>query len=107
MPWTIRNIVVLDRFVPISTGGGKALYVGTFFPADGEYERVKAILYEERPARKPRRRAPQALNEVNPTPLFNQVADRYPELERDAAFSKIGKENFSKYFGEDPVGYLG
>ncbi|RDJ93002.1 hypothetical protein B4Q13_24940, partial [Lacticaseibacillus rhamnosus] len=39
VPWTIRNIVVLDRLVPISTGGGKALYVGTFYPADGEYAR--------------------------------------------------------------------
>ena len=46
MPWTIRNQVVLDRTVPISTGGGKALYVGTYLPADGEYQRVKAILVE-------------------------------------------------------------
>ena len=28
-------------------------------------------------------------------------------MERDAALGKIGKENFSKYFGEDPVGYAG
>src|SRR5690606_32363390 len=26
-PWAIRNQIVLDRTVPISTGGGKALYV--------------------------------------------------------------------------------
>src|SRR6478609_1185014 len=51
VPWTIHNQVVLDRTVPISTGGGKALYVGTFLPADGEYQRVKARLlqrYEHR-----------------------------------------------------------
>ena len=46
VPWTIRNLDVLDRVVPISTGSGKALYVGTFLPADGEYQRVKAILVE-------------------------------------------------------------
>ena len=46
MPWTIHNSIVLDRAVPISTGGGKALYVGTYLPADGEYQRVKAILVE-------------------------------------------------------------
>jgi len=107
IPWTIRNIVVLDRLVPISTGGGKALYVGTFYPADGEYQRVKAILYE----RETDESLPpnsQALNEVDPTPLFNHVwKSRYPELERDSALGKIGKENFSKYFGEDPLGYLG
>jgi hypothetical protein len=109
LPWTIRNIVVLDRVVPISTGGGKALYVGTYLPADGEYQRVKAILvkrYEHRdlPPNS------EALNKVDPTPLFDKVAEaqtsRDPGLSRDQALGKIGKENFSKYFGEDPVGYL-
>ena len=48
----------------------------------------------------------QALNEVNPTELFTHVWEStYPELERDTALGKIGKENFSKYFGEHPVGY--
>ena len=59
MPWTIRNIVVLDRTVPISTGGGKALYVGTFLPADGEYQRVKALLYERYEHRDRCRRTPK------------------------------------------------
>ena len=44
VPWTIRNADVLGRVVPISTGSGKALYVGTYLPADGEYQRVKALL---------------------------------------------------------------
>jgi 4-amino-4-deoxy-L-arabinose transferase-like glycosyltransferase len=107
VPWTIRNIVVLDRLVPISTGGGKALYVGTFYPADGEYQRVKAILYEEQTGESLPPNS-QALNEVNPTELFDHVwKSTYPELERDSALGKIGKEDFSKYFGEDPLGYLG
>lgn len=106
VPWTIRNIVVLERLVPISTGGGKALYVGTFYPADGEYQRVKAILYRRETGESLPPNS-QALNEVPPTPLFNHVAERYPELPRDSALGKIGKQNFSKYFGEDPLGYLG
>jgi 4-amino-4-deoxy-L-arabinose transferase-like glycosyltransferase len=105
VPWTIRNEVVLGRLVPISTGGGKALYVGTFLPADGEYQRVKAML-----ARRYLHRdlAPhsEALERVDPTPLFNRVAARYPDLPRDSALGKIGKQDFSKYFGEDPVEYL-
>jgi 4-amino-4-deoxy-L-arabinose transferase-like glycosyltransferase len=105
VPWAIRNQVVLHRTVPISTGGGKALYVGTFLPADGEYQRVKAILAERYLHREldPHSRA---LEEVNPTPLFNRVAERYPDLPRDSALGKIGKRNFSHYFGEDPVEYL-
>jgi hypothetical protein len=105
VPWTVRNIVVLDRAVTISTGGGKALYVGTYLPADGEYQRVKALLLE-----KYRHRTldpnSQALEEVDPTPLFDRVAEEHPDLPRDQALSKVGKEDFSKYFGEDPLGYL-
>ncbi len=106
VPWTVRNVVVLHRLVPISTGSGKALYVGTFLPADGEYQRVKALLYERyhHISLPPQS---EALNEVDPTPLFSRVAEeRYPELSRDAALGKVGKQNFSKYFGEDPLGYL-
>jgi 4-amino-4-deoxy-L-arabinose transferase-like glycosyltransferase len=107
VPWTVRNVVVLGRLVPISTGGGKALYVGTFYPADGEYQRVKAILYQ-RETGKSLPADSQALNEVDPTPLFNRVwQERYPDLERDSALGKIGKQDFSKYFGEHPLGYLG
>lgn len=105
VPWAIRNQVVLHRTVPISTGGGKALYVGTFLPADGEYQRVKAILAKRYLQREYDPHS-QALEEVNPTPLFNRVAERYPNLPRDSALGKIGKQNFSHYFGEDPVEYL-
>lgn len=104
-PWTIRNAVVLGRLVPVSTGGGKALYVGTYLPADGDYQRVKALLVE----RYRHRRLPPgsaALERINPTPLFDRVAARYPELPRDSALGKVGKQDFSKYFGEDPLGYL-
>jgi len=105
VPWTIRNIDVLGRVVPISTGSGKALYVGTFLPADGEYQRVKALLVERYEHRVLDPNS-EALNEVDPTPLFNRVANRYPDLPRDSALGKVGKQNFSKYFGEDPAGYL-
>ncbi len=104
VPWTVHNQVTLDRTVPISTGGGKALYTGTFLPADGEYQRVKAMLVKRYLHRDlPPHSA--ALERVDPTPLFNRVAARYPDLPRDSALGKIGKQNFNKYFGEDPVGY--
>lgn len=105
VPWTIHNQVVLDRTVPISTGGGKALYVGTFLPADGEYQRVKARLVE-RYLHRDLDPHSEALERTDPTPLFDRVAARYPDLPRDSALGKIGKQNFSKYFNEDPIGYL-
>jgi 4-amino-4-deoxy-L-arabinose transferase-like glycosyltransferase len=109
LPWTIRNAIVLDRVVPISTGGGKALYVGTYLPADGEYQRVKAIL-AERYLGRDLEPGSEALDEVNPTELFDEVAKEvqrdHPDLTRDGALGRAGKDNFSEYFGEDPWGYL-
>jgi 4-amino-4-deoxy-L-arabinose transferase-like glycosyltransferase len=106
IPWTIRNQVVLDRTVPISTGDGKALYVGTLLPADGEYQRVKALLVRRYLSRdlEP---GSAALDRVDPTPLFDRVAERYPDLPRDEALGKIGRQNFSHYLDEDPLGYAG
>ncbi len=106
VPWTIRNTVVLDRVVPLSTGGGKALYVSTYLPADGDYQRVKAMLVE-RYLHRHLEPSSTALDRVDPTPLFDRVAARYPDLPRDSALGKIGKQDFSKYFGEDPLGYVG
>ncbi|HKB51214.1 MAG TPA: glycosyltransferase family 39 protein [Solirubrobacterales bacterium] len=104
VPWTVHNQIVLDRTVPISTGGGKALYVGTFLPADGEYQRVKSLLVR-RYLHRDLAPSSEALERVDPTPLFDRVAARYPDLPRDSSLGKIGKQNFSKYFGEDPLGY--
>ncbi len=104
VPWTVRNAVVLDRVVPISTGGGKALYVGTYLPADGDYQRVKALL-ARRYLGRDLEPGSAALDRVDPTPLFDRVASRYPQLPRDEALGKIGKENLRDYLGEDPAGY--
>jgi len=104
LPWTVRNLVVLDKVVPISTGGGKALYVGTYLPADGEYQRVKAVLVEQQRGGYVDPDSDE-LENIDPTPLFDAVAERHPDLPRDEALGKIGKENFEKYFGEDPLGY--
>ncbi len=108
IPWTVRNAIVLDRVVPISTGGGKALYVGTYLPADGEYQRVKAIL-AERYLGRDLEPGSEALDAVEPTPLFDRVAREvqaeHPDLTRDQALGRAGKDNFDKYFEEDPWGY--
>ncbi len=106
LPWSVRNQIVLDRTVPISTGGGKALYVGTYLPADGEYQRVKAILLERYRGIELDPHS-EALEEINPTPLFDRAwEETYPDLPRDEALGRIGKENLSDYFSDDPFGYL-
>jgi 4-amino-4-deoxy-L-arabinose transferase-like glycosyltransferase len=105
VPWTIHNLVSLDRFVPISTGGGKALYVGTSLPADGDYQRVKALLVERYRGRTLEPGSPQ-LDAVNPTPLFNRVAAEHPSLPRDSSLGKIGKHQLFHYLEHQPLDYL-
>jgi hypothetical protein len=104
VPWTIHNAVSLHRFVPISTGGGKALYVGTDLSADGDYQRVKAELVERYRGRNLEPGSPQ-LNAINPTPLFDRVAARYPDLTRDEALGKVGKDQLGDDLSEHPLDY--
>lgn len=49
-PWTVRNIVALDRFVPISTGGGQVLFAGTYLPSGGDPLKVGQAVLERNPA---------------------------------------------------------
>jgi hypothetical protein len=49
VPWTIHNFVVLDRFVPLSTGGAKALFIGTYYPGDGMNDKTKSVLLADNP----------------------------------------------------------
>ena len=106
VPWTIHNLNTLDRFVPITTGSGKALFVGTNLPADGDYQQVKANLLERYRGVSLEPGSPE-LDRVDPVPLFDRAATRYPGLTRDGALGRIGRENMWKYLSENPVGYLG
>jgi hypothetical protein len=104
LPWTIRNFIVLDRLVPISTGGGKALFIGTYLPGDGSHFKTKLTLYRQfHPHSK---LTDERVLESDPRPIFDQVAAKYPNLSRDAALAKIGRENFRKYAFHQPLDYL-
>jgi 4-amino-4-deoxy-L-arabinose transferase-like glycosyltransferase len=49
LPWTVRNFVVLDRFVPLSTGGGQVLYQGSYLPAGPDPEQMGPVFLDEHP----------------------------------------------------------
>jgi 4-amino-4-deoxy-L-arabinose transferase-like glycosyltransferase len=102
-PWTVRNYLVLDRFVPVTTGGGKALFVATYLPGEGRQQLVKRALIEKYTGKKD-----LPYEEVLATdmaPLLTRVAEKYPQLSRDAALARIGRENFAEYAGEQPLDY--
>ena len=103
-PWMVRNRIVLDKWVPVSTGGGKALFVATYLPGLGRQvptkrELMRQFLGAEDPINTDELRA-QPMQ-----PLLNRVADKYPDLPRDEALGRIGRENLVKYVTEQPVAY--
>ncbi len=110
-PWAIRNAIVLDRFVPVSTGGGKTLFIGTYLDADGDGPKLRELLLSQRPALRERlsQRGPvddpsqMALERV----LNRVAAERYPGLETDAALGRLGRQNLEDDITEEPVRFVG
>ncbi|HET7443650.1 MAG TPA: hypothetical protein VFJ57_03235 [Solirubrobacterales bacterium] len=103
-PWTVRNAVALDRFVPISTGGGQVLYAGTYLPSDGDPEKVGAKVVAENPELfSPADAQNLRLEQI----LARLAAHAYPELESDEALAKMGREQLWDDVSEEPLEYAG
>ncbi len=103
-PWTIRNVVALHRFVPISTGGGQVLFAGTYLPSGGNPERVGAEVV----ARHPELFAADAVQKLRLEQILARLAaHRYPEMEADPALARMGRERLWKDIGEAPLEYAG
>lgn len=102
-PWTVRNAVALDRFVPVSTGGGQVLFAGSYLPSGGDPERVGEEVLERHPGLRARLPADPRLEQV----LAALAAQRYPRLESDAALARMGRERLSDAVSEEPFEYAG
>jgi 4-amino-4-deoxy-L-arabinose transferase-like glycosyltransferase len=103
LPWTAHVSSVEGRFVPISTGGGKALFIGTYLPGNGLHLDVKRELLRQQ---RGRTNIPASeLSRISMTPVLNRVARKYPDLPRDAALQKIGKENALHYVTHQPFDF--
>jgi hypothetical protein len=103
-PWTVRNAFALDRFVPISTGGGQVLFAGTYLPSDGDPEKVG----DEVVARHPELFAPDAARKLRLEQILARLAaHRHPGMESDQALSKMGREQLWDDVSEAPLEYIG
>jgi 4-amino-4-deoxy-L-arabinose transferase-like glycosyltransferase len=103
-PWMVRNRVELGKWVPVSTGGGKALFVATYLPGDGRQVPVKRELMRRYLGAKD----PITTSELRAQPmqpLLDRVASRHPDLARDEALGRIGRENMRRYLTEQPGAY--
>jgi 4-amino-4-deoxy-L-arabinose transferase-like glycosyltransferase len=110
-PWTIHNAVELDRFVPISTGGGKALFIGTNLEADGDAVQLREDLLAERPALRAKLEAEGPVDDPDRMVLerlLERVAvESYPDLETDAALGRLGRRNLEDSVTEEPLRFAG
>jgi hypothetical protein len=103
-PWTIRNAIALDRFVPVSTGGGQVLFAGTYLPSDGNPEKVGAEVVE----RHPELFGPDAVKRLRLEQILAALAaQRYPGVESDKALARMGREQLWDDITEEPVEYAG
>jgi len=103
-PWTIRNVSALDRFVPISTGGGQVLFAGTYLPSDGDPEKVGAEVVAEHPDLF----SPQDAERLRLEQILARLAvQEHPGRETDQALSKMGKEQLWDDISDEPLEYAG
>jgi 4-amino-4-deoxy-L-arabinose transferase-like glycosyltransferase len=98
-PWTAIASTDLGRFVPVSTGGGKALFIGTYLPGDGLHDGTKAHLYHRFRGTDPN---PEELRQLPMNPLLDEVAEEYPALPRDEALGRVGRENLVHWATDEP-----
>jgi 4-amino-4-deoxy-L-arabinose transferase-like glycosyltransferase len=103
LPWTVHVSSVEGRFVPISTGGGKALFIGTYLPGNGLHLDVKRVLIARYMGKEDV--SVSELSRISMTPLLNRVAEKYPDLPRDAALQRIGRENAVHYLTHQPLDF--
>ena len=102
-PWTARNLVVLDRFVPVSTGGGQVLFAGSYMPSGGDPERVGEEVLERHQGLAGQLPADARLEQI----LAALAAQRYPGVASDEALGRMGRERLRDNISERPLDYSG
>lgn len=103
-PWTVRNVIALDRFVSVSTGGGQVLYAGTYLPSDGNPEKVGAAVVAEHPELF----GPHAVENLRLEQILARLGEAtYPDMEPDQALSKMGKEQLRDDIEHHTTEYIG
>jgi hypothetical protein len=106
-PWTAYASSRQHQLVPVTTGSGSALFVGTYLPGHGNTFDMKRKLAAET-----RRRVPKARKIKNPlaipaTYVLQAVAKRNPGLSHDSSLRKEGLRNIKHYVWHDPIGWAG
>ena len=111
-PWTVRNVIELDRFVPLSTGGGQALFTGSYLPSGGDPQRLLPELFEQYPGLD----SDPVITESPPPrgedPPEDQVLAalalrKAPGAKPDETLARLGREQYLDALVERPIRLIG
>lgn len=111
-PWTVRNAIELDRFVPLSTGGGQAVFTGSYLPTDGDPQQLLPALFE----RDPTLRSDELLEMAPPPPGEEPPEDQVltalalrddPNARPDQTLARLGRDQYWEALTGDPLRLAG
>jgi hypothetical protein len=105
-PWTVFASSQAGHFVPLSSGGGSNLWVGTYLPGDGSMFGAKRALADQVRARDPEL-AGKRWFQLRQSDVIATVAARRPGLSTDAALRAEGVQNLRDYALGDPISFAG
>ncbi|HEY7960783.1 MAG TPA: hypothetical protein VID29_02570 [Solirubrobacteraceae bacterium] len=104
-PWLLYAASREGHFVPVTTSGPDALFIGTYLPGRGEQfptvESFAPAVCRERPAECHSYRAGET------GPMFRLIASRYPGLSESAAATRATWRNIEKYAFGQPLAFAG
>jgi len=101
VPWTVRNALVFDAFIPVSTMGGLNLWQGnTTIPHTQIYEVLAKVGGPLEQDRYSRRMAWETIASRQPFWIFEKVGEQMPE------FWKAGSEILDHLVGREACGPL-
>lgn len=109
-PWVTHSLDETGRLVPLSTGGGQTLFTGSYMASAGDPGSVLPALLDRDPALAKRLEAQNALSgeepeSITPERAFTMLAAaRMPGVPTDLALARMGRDNYLRQLGSDPVG---
>jgi hypothetical protein len=105
-PWILHASARAGHFVPVSTAGGSAFYVGTYLPGHGTVDGFKRAVAPAVRRQMPYYRT-RPVSKIPQEKMLDIVAARDRGLGRAAALRKEAWRNVSRYGGSDPIGFSG
>jgi 4-amino-4-deoxy-L-arabinose transferase-like glycosyltransferase len=103
-PWSGYASARRGAFVPVTSGSASALFVGTYLPGNGTTVGMKRALGAEAKRRNPKLRGTPDFD-LEARSVLRVIADRHPDLDFNAAVSREGRRNITRYGLSDPVGF--